>query len=548
MPRSTNHPEFFAELPFPSKGINANMGEEKQPPLTCRGALNVRGFDPRAQKFRGAQREGTYDYFNAAINTTEEIQDLNTVFQASTATTGSLDVRTIKGVVVSNGTVKHWTVGAFTLATATNGSGALASNDTPVIFSAEHTGHLYFADGANSKRYVASSNTVEAWSPSAGSLPANGGERCRLICTWRGRIVMSGLRGDEHNWFMSAQGDPRDWDYSPDVTVETQAVAGNNSDAGKVGDIINALVPLGDDVLLFGGDHTIWQLTGDPMAGGRIDLITDSVGMAWGRPFCRDGQGTLYFVGSRGGVYKFIPGTKQVERISNPIDYQFTILAFAFDAATTIFRMAWDELNQGFYLFLTPTAGGSVTNYYFDARMGAWWPDSYSDTTHNPRTLLVLDGDDPEDRVILLGCQDSRVRAISQGSNTDDGDAISSYVVLGPIKDKNNEEVMLKEVQATMNMDTDGGHDDVTWQLYAGHSAQEATLVQNTEFVVGTSAKAAVASGTWTPGRNRSTHIRRSGHDLYLRISHSSTDKTWALERLMIKLATMGKVRQRQVW
>ena len=109
---------------------------------------------------------------------------------------------------------------------------------------------------------------------------------------------------------------------TPPSSAETAtiAVAGNNSDAGELGDIINCLIPYSDDILIFGGDAAIWLMRGDPMDGGQIDLLTDSVGMAWGRPWCRDPYGVIYFFGSRGGVYQLDPSGRAPTRISQAID------------------------------------------------------------------------------------------------------------------------------------------------------------------------------------------------------------------------------------
>src|SRR5581483_8833081 len=131
----------------------------------------------------------------------------------------------------------------------------------------------------------------------------------RLLCAWRNRMVLSGLPADPQDYFMSAAGDATDYDYNPAPSVETQAVAGNLTPAGLVPDTVTALVPYSDDVLIFGCDSHVYQMTGDPMAGGRIDLVSDGTGMAWGNAWCKAPDGTVYFMGSRGRVYQMAPGS-----------------------------------------------------------------------------------------------------------------------------------------------------------------------------------------------------------------------------------------------
>src|SRR5207244_7088633 len=137
----------------------------------------------------------------------------------------------------------------------------------------------YYLAGTTRFYYDPVAATGGAWPITAGSPPDGG----RLLCTWRGRLVVSGVNTDPQNWFMSKQLDPTNWDYSPAVITESQAVAGNNSLAGYVGDVINTMIPWSDDVLIFGGNQSLFQMTGDPMAGGRIDRISDTVGLARGR-------------------------------------------------------------------------------------------------------------------------------------------------------------------------------------------------------------------------------------------------------------------------
>ena len=115
---------------------------------------------------------------------------------------------------------------------------------------------------------------------------------------------------------MSAIEDPGDWNVAPSVPTVKQAVSGLSSRAGRVPDIINCIVPYSDDLLLFGGDKSIWRMTGDPMSGGQLDLVTEQTGMGWGRPYTKDPNGILYFYGSRGSVYRWVPGQPVPERIS----------------------------------------------------------------------------------------------------------------------------------------------------------------------------------------------------------------------------------------
>jgi hypothetical protein len=428
--------------------------------------------------------------------------------------------RRVRGVVVSGGTVKTFSEGAYE--TVTSGSNAL-SVAAQVIFSSQNGLDLYFADGVSEKYYDSTLRSVAAWTPTAGALPVDGvGNRPRLICTWRGRTVLSGLLRDPQNWFMSAVNDSLDWDYAPTTPVPTQAVAGNNSSAGQPGDLISCLLPYTDDVLLFGGDHTIWALTGDPLSGGQIDLVTNTIGMAWGRPFCMDPQGVIYFFGSRGGVYRMAPSSQPV-RISQKINDRLRDV----NVGSTLVRMAWDDFCQGLYLFLTPLdSEEETTNFFWDSRQDAWWPDVFANADHNPRAVHVYDGDAPDDRVMLLGSYDGYLRYFDPAEADDDGTPIASSVTLGPIVDTRLDEFLLKDLQTILGTESS----PVSWSVHVGSTAEEAL------------SSSAVESGVWYPGRNNQSPVRRAGHAVYVKLTATSA---WSLEVIRARYATRGKVRGR---
>lgn len=215
-----------------------------------------------------------------------------------------MPTRTTKLVAVEGGNVYTVANGVMTLVSVNSTSFEADSR----VAAATAFGKVYFCDGYVYKVYDGWTDTMATWTATAGDLPEDSDNRKgRLLALYRGRIVVSGLPGDPHNWFMSAMDDPTDWDYSPATVTEAVAVAGNNSVVGLVGDVITALMPLSDDVLVFGGDHTVYQMTGDPAAGGRIDLVTDGTGVAWDA-WCKDPTGALWFFGGRGGVYRYAPG------------------------------------------------------------------------------------------------------------------------------------------------------------------------------------------------------------------------------------------------
>lgn len=338
-------------LTFPVNGINVVAPRTAQPEGTCVDATNVRVFDSLEGRARGGSRPGLAKYCANAVVANTRIQDLNyaTVIANSAPSANTLGVRTIVPVVVANGTVATFNTTAVTNATVT-GNSALAAN-APFIFSTVLYGKAYFTDGTSYKIWDGATNTTSDWTPSAGSLPGTDGTRVpRLIEMWRGRIVLAGLASDPHNWFMSALGNPLDWDYAPATPVETQAVTGGTGVVGKIGDVINCIIPYSDDELIVGCDHSIWLLAGDPQGGGRFDMVSDTIGMAFGRPWCRDDAGVIYFFSTSCEVYSL----DRERKLTNLTETSISPLLANTNLNEVLVRMAYDHAQQGVHLFLTP--------------------------------------------------------------------------------------------------------------------------------------------------------------------------------------------------
>lgn len=509
----------YMPLPFPLGGVSEHGAFSAQEPGTCVSARNVRGYDPRTGRLRGAQRAGHARVFSAAIGSGNLVQHLTHVATSKEAATGSSSVRTVTGIAVANGNVYTWTTG--NPAVAASGSSALSASAS-FIHSAVAFGKVYFADGASEKVLDISSNTVSAWTASAGALPVNGTKRPRLIANFRSRIVVSGLVGDGHNWFMSKAGDPTDWDYSPGIISATMAVAGNNTEAGLCPDIINALIPYRDDLLWFGCDSSIWQMTNDPAAGGSIDLITDVTGIAFGRAWCKDPVGVVYFVGSRGGLYAMAPGAQPQRLSAKRLDERLG----AIDLANTKVMLEWDDRTQSVMIYATPltwTSSTTATHYVYDTRVGAFWIDDFSDPLHNPASTHVFDGDLPGDRCVLLGGRDGVIRKIDYAAANDDSEPIRSSVWLGPLIGGDSE-IRLSETRMAFA----SGSSPVAVELYRGVGPEAAFSSKPfNSFVHDPSHEFAHANGA-------------KGSAIYIRVTNDNLHETWAYESGTVRVTPLG--------
>lgn len=432
--------------------------------------------------------------------------------------------RVVTVVAVSNGLVYAANSGDTGWTATTNSTGANPPlNFSGLVYSTCNNQLMFFADGVNRVYYQPSTNTCFPWVATSGTMPADSQNNFhRLICTWRGRIVMSGLLLDPQNWFMSAVADPFNWDYAPASPSPAQAVAGNNAPQGLIGDVITSLCPYTDDVLIFFGDHSIYMMRGDPAAGGQIDLVSDRIGGVWGICWEKDPFGNVYFVSNQTGIYVFVPG-QQPQRISQGIEQ----LLKEFDTGETNFRLFWDDRQQGLHVFCSPiTAPSSTTHLFYDQRSGGWWEDHFEEHNHDPLTGCVFDGNEPGDRAVLLGSWDGYVRKLDPDSADDDGTPILSSVVIGPFLTKDFDDVMLKDLQAILGL----GSGDVTFAVHAGATAELALAAQP------------ITSGTWIESRNLTDPVRQASHAFYIKLSSSVT---WSMEQVRLRVALEGKARRR---
>jgi hypothetical protein len=259
------------------------------------------------------------------------------------------------------------------------------------------------------------------------------------------------------------------------------------------------------------------------MEGGQIDRVSDAIGIAWGEAWCKDPQGVVYFMSNRTGVYSFTPGQGPPQRISQQIEQ----LLQRIDMGLNGVRMIWDDRYQGFHMFVTPLAEpGPTTHFFWEKRSNAWWMDRFANDNHNPLCCCTFDGNLPDDRVPLIGSWDGFVRTLDPNALDDDGTPIESSVVIGPFLTKNFDDVLLKEMQAVLGLNSG----EVRYAVYTGATA-ELALASEPD-----------VEGAWGESRNLTDLVRRAGHAIYVKLTASNA---WAMEAIRLKLSARGMVRMR---
>jgi len=409
-------------------------------------------------------------------------------------------------------------------AQAVTGGDNLFSAGTPYIQTAVVQQKVFFTDGISAHYYDVEEDAVKPYiSESRGAPPV----RFRLLASWRNRLVAARVAGDETNWYMSRSGDPFDWDENPPIVDAQQPVSGDTS-KGRVGqapDVINALVPWSDDLLIIGGDRSIWRMTGDPMQGGQVDLVSDSTGMAFGSPWTKDPNGTLYFFGSRGGVWRMPPGGLP-ERITT---YSIERRLRDLDLGSFRVSMVWNYYDEGLHVIPVPynlSSVDEVRSWFYDAKHDAWWEDSWMSSGNGVTAVLLVDGDLPDDRRVLMGCQDGIVRYVDPAAVTDDEFPIDSQVLIGPLMGPSAEHEsrftrMTGVLGATLG--------PVSYEVLVGEDYETAEVVD---------------VGYWNPGRNPISPVRWTGPAAWIRLA-SAEANAWALESLHVDVIPTTRKRTR---
>jgi len=372
------------------------------------------------------------------------------------------------------------------------------------------------------KIYDPAADTIALWEATAskGQVPTG----CSLIVRYRDRLVAARDQANPHAWYMSRQGDPHDWDYSQDFDDAQRAVAGSTSEAGLVGEPVNALVAHSDDYLLFGCDSSLWVLRGDPAFNGQIDNLSHSVGIVGGDAYCQGPNGEVVFL-SRDGVYALPSGAS-----SAPVSLSREALPrelIDIDATSFDVSLAYDIRDRGVHVYVTPVdAGGVGLHFWFDWELKSWWPYTLP-SDYEPTAMLRYQSDVPNNAHVLLGGRDGFVRRYMDSNDRDESTAVTSYIQYGPFALSPNDynEGLANEITGRLAKGSGG----VTWSLQVGDDQETAQGASS------------FASATWSEGTNYVERPRARGLAAVLKLTGDG--QRWAVEGATLVVQQLGRQR-----
>lgn len=529
------------ELKWPRQGVVRRTGLEPTAaftePYPSPYAINCRSEDPIAKRLRGGSRPGLTEYADDLDGATiSAMVSVPTVSTSGTASKLAVIADSALGIledgVYSAPSGALLTEDSDTLVTEGGDTLLAGTGDVPASCHLCARGRVAYA--------VASSGIVSldlstgvvdtlAARSGKGTVPSS----VTHGCVYRDRLVLAGA---DNAIYMSRQGDPTDWDYGADVDDSGRALVFQLGEAAEIGDTCTALVPFQDAALLAATHWGLWTVQGDP-ATGTLRNVSRGVGIIRPQAWCivadaRVGdmpvRSAVVFL-SEAGLFMVSPSGDGLQSLSEdrlPED----LLNIA---NTTAVSLVYAPKERGVYVFVTPTSGGA-THYFFDLFNKGFWPVRLP-TVQQPLAACWHDGD------VLLAGSDGMVRSV--GGDDDDGTAIASHVLIGPLRlGAPNTHGILSSIHGMIGT----GSGSVYWRVIPGRTAEEACANGKAAidaYVAGNVATAegyAAASGTWTAGRSttRYPRVRSMWMCLWLRAA-----APWAYEGVTIESSEAGRWR-----
>lgn len=387
----------------------------------------------------------------------------------------------------------------------------------------------YFTDGVSYVVWDPKEGTAEKWTAQRGTIPP----RCSGIELWRGRIVLFGDQEFPGAVYMARLGEGDDWDFGAPTRTLTRAVSLGSTLLGAVPDRVTGFIPYDNDNAIILADGSLWRLSGDPgqpLGGARLDRISAVVGGAFGRAWCIDTWGRIWFVGRKGGLWIMAGLGSTPQRVSiGRIEKRLA----AVNQFTHYFRLDYDYGQGGIVVAVMPFGSTSspIEHYLVelvDDQDAAFWPDKIADPQKQMTALLVADGDDPNDRKLLIGCQDGFIRFMDPTAADDDGTPVESFCRMGPFHlGEVGREIMTVRLHAVFAHDQDG----VAWNLYASSTPDLPGVPK--------------CSGVFPPGRTSAVPARALGSYIWLEIVQSAPGQSFEFEHLRLEWRAAGRQRLR---
>jgi hypothetical protein len=342
---------------------------------------------------------------------------------------------------------------------------------------------------------------------------------------------------------MSRQLNPFDFGY---VANDAQTpVAGTDADAGKVGDIVRALIPFHDDYMIFGCATSMHYLQGDPAVGGEMHSIDDFGGIYGAHSWCFDKRGDLYFVGTD-GISRIKKGTINIENLSQ-LSVPLLLEDEDIDPSTHRVTCGYDKRRDGIVIAITLLEDGSNSNYFYAIRAEGFFPETYPDEC-GAYSLLYYPSNSSANSDLLVGGRDGYIRNFSDLAKDDDiggsDQAIDSECLMPiidmSVDDDNGRGRLLSTTLTTAGGRVNGEYKDTDGLTMEIHVADDSESLVEDVVDGATPLHTETVTG---PGRQLRFRGKARGKWLGVLLKNNTAAQSWALGKLSVEDKLAGRIK-----
>lgn len=201
-------------------------------------------------------------------------------------------------------------------------------------------------------------------------------------------------------------------------------------------------------------------------------------------------------------------------------------------------KLVWNTREQGVHVFQVPDVNATYqiqTSWFWDKRNNAWYEDEIASERQQVTAVAEIDGDEYDDRVLLLGSEygkylwyDPRSSNDWEVGDTTPSKQINSRVVLGPLS---HEEAMSSYRYSKIKAELARGQAGLDYSIRTADQA--ATYANATEAPHGI--------GRFLSGPNPYVPGTFKGAAVWIKLSNASAGERWSLEALSLTANFAGR-------
>jgi len=363
-------------------------------------------------------------------------------------------------------------------------------------------------------------------------------DQAYLVGVSGGRLILSGDREYPHQARASGSGNP--WDFNLNRTTADRPTAIGTGNAGAIGDVVRAIIPIRDGQLLFGCATSMHMMIDNPGMGGRLVAIDTTVGIFDSTSWCFDGDGNTWFWGS-GGLHMIDRGGLTVSTV-NKESLPDLVGDVAADPSTHRITMGYDPARVGIKICITLLSDGSSQVYWYDLRAQGFFYDTDASSDHGVYSQFYYAANDTTLSGLIGGCKDGYLRVDDSSVTNDDAVAIDSFVDYGPLPlGPDGRNGSLSSIDVVLSGGISGGSEDNSDDAYMYVWAEDTAGELFEKLIAGTAYKLSLTfSG---PGRSRGSKRRRGVRGAYagVRVGNSTVSETWGFEKMLLEQGAPGR-------